>query len=152
MISDFPSLGHSFPLNRQHPTFRPGPLCLCRSQSQCARNWRGRIRGWCGGSRRAFALEGPDSLGLWFRSSQERSLERGLLLCSECLWQGKFTESLHSPPSYHWGGDRWRSGAQSWKDTASGYSAASELEGILWNMKTVLMILLFTSLLLLCYS
>ena len=118
-ISDFPSLGHSFLLNRQHPAFRPGPLCLCRSQTQYARNWTGRIRGWCGGTRWVFALEGPDSLGLWFRSSQEQSLERGLLLCSEGLWQGKFTESLHSPPSYHWGGDGRSSGAQSCKE---GYS------------------------------
>ena len=152
MISDFPSLGHSFLLNRQHPAFRPGPVCLCRSQSQYARNWTGRIRGWCGGSRWAFALEGPDSLGLWFRSFQEQSLERGLLLCSEGLWQGKFTESKHSPPSYHWGGDGRSSGAQSCKDTTSDCSAASELEGILRNMKTILMILLFTYLLLLCCS
>ena len=43
-------------------------------------------------------------------------------------------------------------GLRSCKDTASGYSAASELEGILCNMKTILTILLFTSLLLLCYS
>ena len=53
------------------------------------------------------------------------NLERGFLLCSEYLWQCEFTASLHSSPSYHWGGDGRSSGAQSCKDTASGYSAAS---------------------------
>lgn len=145
-------LATAFFWTEQHPAFWPAPLCLCRSQNQCARNWTGRMRGWCRGSRRAFSPEGQDSLGLWFRSSLERSLERGLLLCSEYLWQGKFTDSLHSLPRYHWGGDGRSSGVQSCKDMASGYSVASELEGILCNMKTILTILLvyfsFASLLL----
>ena len=123
VISDFPSPGHRFLLNSQHPAFGPAPLCLYRSQSQCARNWTGRMRGWCGGSCCTLSI------------SDKVNLQK------VCIPHPVTTEEVMDGAV-----------VLSCKDTASGYSAASELEGILCNMKTILTILLFTSLLLLCYS
>ena len=108
VISDFPSPGHSFLLNRQRPAFGPAPLCLCRSQNQCARNWTGRMRGWCRSSRWAFPLERSDSLGLWFRSPLELGAGApAVLWVSLTMWIYSKSAFLAQLPLRRWWTEQW---------------------------------------------